>query len=176
MTIKERHMNVTSSPVTPVHPAPYDLAPCDLGSSAAHARGCARAQGTVLLIENDATIAELFVTILRDEGYAMERAATPRTALALLAERGPDAFDLVLSVPFTDPVDAPYAWLDRLKGAVHAPVVICGRCPDVFYADHRSRGYAAFLEEPFDVQRLINLVATLCAPAPQPEQLKLLDV
>ena len=164
-------MNVTSSPVTPVHPAP-----CDLGSSAVHTRGCARAKGTVLLVENDATIAELFVTILRDEGYAVERAATPRTTLVLLAERDPDAFDLVLSVPFTDPVDAPYAWLDRLKGAVHAPVVICGRCPEVFYADHRSRGYAAFLEEPFDVQRLINLVAALCPSVSQPEQLKLLDV
>jgi len=59
---------------------------------------------------------------------------------------------------------------------VHAPVVICGRCPEVFYADHRSRGYAAFLEEPFDVQRLINLVAALCPSVSQPEQLKLLDV
>ncbi len=163
-------MNVTSSPVTPVHPAPYDL-----GSSAVQVRGCARAKGTVLLVENDATIAELFATILRDEGYAVERATTPHTALALLMERGPDAFDIVLSVPFTDPADAPYAWLDRLKGKVAAPVVICARCPDVFYADHRHRGYAAFLEEPFDVQRLIDLVAALCAPASQPEQLKLLD-
>jgi len=158
-------MNVTSSPVTPVRPAPYDL-----GRSVVHARGFARAKGTVLLVENDATIVELFATILWDEGYAMERATTPRTALALLTERGPDAFDLVLSVPFTDPVDAPYAWLDRLKGAASAPVVICARCPDVFYADHRSRGYAAFLEEPFDVQRLIDLVAALCAPAPQPKR------
>ncbi|MCA1599405.1 MAG: response regulator, partial [Chloroflexi bacterium] len=90
-------MNVTSSPVTPTHPAPGDL-----GSSTVHTRGCARAKGTVLLVENDATIAELFVTILRDEGYAVERAATPRTTLALLAEHGPGAFDLVLSVPFTD--------------------------------------------------------------------------
>ncbi len=94
----------------------------------------------------------------------MERASTPHAALALLAKRGSDAFDLVLSVPFTDPVDAPYAWLDRLKRTAHAPVVICGRCPEVFYADHRRRGYAAFLEEPFDVQNLIDLVAALCPP------------
>jgi len=141
-----------------------------------HARGCARAKGIVLLVENDAIIAELFATILRDEGYAVEWAATPRTALTLLTERGSDAFDLVLSVPFTDSLDAPYTWLDHLKGATHAPVAICARCPEVFYADYRSRGYAAFLEEPFDVQRLIDLVAALCAPTPQPEQLKLLDV
>ena len=163
MTIKEKRMTVTSSPVTPVRPAPYDV-----GSSAAYVRGCARAKGAVLLVEGDATIAELFATILRDEGYPVERASTPHTALALLAERGPDAFDLVLSVPFTDPADAPYAWLDRLKGAAHAPVVICARCPGVFYADYRRRGYAAFLEEPFDVQNLIDLVAMLCSPRPNP--------
>jgi DNA-binding NtrC family response regulator len=163
MMVKERHMTITSSPVTPVRPAP-----CGVGSSAVHARGCAKAKGTVLLVESDAIIAELFATILEDEGYAVKRAATPRAALALLTDRGPDAFDLVLSVPFTDSLDAPYAWLDRLKGAAHAPVVICGRCPSVFYADHRRRGYAAFLEEPFDVQNLIDLVAMLCSPRPNP--------
>jgi len=40
--------------------------------------------------------------------------------------------------------------------------VICTRCRPLAYADHRSWGYAAFLEEPFDVEELVDLVAALC--------------
>ena len=74
-------MTVTSSPVAPARPAP-----CNPGRSTAYVRGCARAKGAVLLVEGDATIAELFATILRDEGYPVERASTPHTALALLGD------------------------------------------------------------------------------------------
>lgn len=133
-------------------------------------RRCDRAKGRLLLVEGDAVIAELFVAILEDEGYAVETASTPLTALALLSERdsrGPDAFDLVLSVPFADPLDAPYVCLDHLRQATGAPIVICARCPALFYADHRGRGYAAFLEEPFEVQWLIDLVAALCPLHPR---------
>jgi len=42
------------------------------------------------------------------------------------------------------------------------PIVICARCPALFYPDHYRRGYAAFLEEPFELQQLIDLVAGLC--------------
>jgi len=112
----------------------------------------------VLLVESDVAITDLFVTILEDEGYAVERATTPYGALVALAAR---RFGLVLSAPFTDPLDAPYTWLDCLRGRTAAPVVICARCPALFYTDHREHGYMAFLEEPFDVQDLIDLVAAL---------------
>jgi len=41
-------------------------------------------------------------------------------------------------------------------------VVICARHPAALDADHRGRGYAAYLAEPFEVQTLIDLVAALC--------------
>ncbi len=140
-------------------------APGNRGGAALQARPCGRAKGHVLLIESDAAISDLVATVLEDEGYAVEWATTPRDALAALALRGPAGFDLVLSVPFTDPLHDPYAWLDHLRTRTGRPVVICARCPALFYPDHRRRGYAAFLEEPFELQQLIDLVAALC-PGP----------
>ncbi len=139
--------------------------PRDTGAGVLRPRRCDRATGHVLLVESDAVIADLLETILKDEGYTVERAATPRGALVALALRGPSAFDLVLSIPFADPLNDPYAWLDHLRTRTQIPIVICARCPALFYPDHRERGYAAFLEEPFELQQLIDLVAALC-PGP----------
>ncbi len=124
----------------------------------------ARAKARVLLIEDDDAVATLFVTLLSEEGYAVERVAHQNDALAIFAARGPRAVDLVLTVPFGRPLDAPYAWLDRLKARTRAPIAICARVPAVLYADHRIRGYAAYLEEPFDIRDLLDLVDDLCAP------------
>ena len=126
---------------------------------------CGRAKGRLLIVEEDRYIADLFVTVLEEEGYAVERAGTPLDALDRLSRHrtGTGAYDLVLSAPFADPLAAPYAWLDNLRIAAVAPVVICARCPGVFYVDYRDRGYAAFLEEPFDLETLIGLVSALCS-------------
>ena len=122
------------------------------------------ATGQVLLVEPDAAIADLIVTLLTDEGYAVRHAVTPDAARAFLAGGGLAAYDLVLSVPYADPLRAPYAWLDRLRAWARAPVVICACYPAALYDDHRRRGYAAYLEEPFEVQDLVDLVAGLCPP------------
>jgi DNA-binding NtrC family response regulator len=116
----------------------------------------------ILLIEEDASVANLLTTILEEEGYAVTRAADPDEARTLLSGRGAGAFDLVLSTPFTHAPVASYAWFDELRIHTHAPIVICARCRPLTYADHHRRGYAAFLEEPFDVEELIDLVAVLC--------------
>jgi DNA-binding response OmpR family regulator len=115
----------------------------------------------LLIIEDDDAIAELFVMALREDGYAVERVTSPQEALDLFGARGPDAFDLVLSSPCANPYQAPYAWLDRLRAGTSAAIVICSSYPAALYSDHRMRGYAAFLPEPFDLQTLINLVTAL---------------
>ncbi len=121
-----------------------------------------RAEARILLIEDDAAVANLVATILEAEGYAVTHAATPDETRRLLSGRGPTAFDLVLSTPFTHAPAAPYVWFDELCAYTRAPIVICARCRPLAYADYRRRGYAAFLEEPFDVEDLINVVAAVC--------------
>jgi DNA-binding NtrC family response regulator len=115
----------------------------------------------LLIVEDDDAIAELFVDALDEEGYHVERVPSPQQAIDLLAARGPAAFDVILSSPFTSPRQAPYLWLDRIRAATDAGIVICSGYPATQFGDHRARGYAAFLQEPFDLQTLVNLVASL---------------
>jgi len=124
------------------------------------------AHGAVLIIEPEATIAHLFALILSEEGCAVACAASPDEALALLAARGPAAFRAVLSYDFARSTAAPYAWLDRLRTRTDAPIVICTRDPAVTYADHRARGYAGVLEEPCDLDDVLDAVAYPRATAP----------
>lgn len=119
------------------------------------------AEANLLIIEDDDAIADLFITALQEEGYGVTRVSSPQAALGLFAEKGTDAFTLVLSNPFTNPQHAPYAELDRLRAATTAKIVICSGYAAALYSDYHARGYAAFLQEPFDLQTLINMVASL---------------
>jgi DNA-binding response OmpR family regulator len=125
----------------------------------------------LLIVEPDATIAQLLALAFGEEGHAVEHATSPHDALAILAARGPGAFSAILSAPCA-PLAAPYAWLDRLRAWSRAPVVICTRQPAALYADYRARGYAAVIEEPCDLQEVLDVVSALCggsAPAaPRP--------
>jgi DNA-binding NtrC family response regulator len=118
-------------------------------------------QRTLLIIEPDEAIAHLFAEVL-EEGYAVARASGPRDAVRQLWACGRERFDLVLSAPCTNPYVAPYAWLDHLRTCTTAPIVICSRWPGTAFADHRTRGFAAVLAEPCDLDDLIALVASLC--------------
>lgn len=130
-------------------------------------RPCGRTDARVLVVESDAAIAEMLTIILSDEGYAVEHVWTPWQARDLLMA-GDQVFDVVISAPFSEPLYAPYAWLDRLWACSAAPIIICGRHPAVFYSDHRRRGYAAYIEEPCDMRDLIDAVATVSARPTRP--------
>lgn len=119
------------------------------------------AEANLLIIEDDDAIAELFVTALQEEGYTVTRAAALQEALDLFATQGRDAYNLILSSPLTNPQHAPYAELDRLRAVTSAKIVICSGYPARMFGDHRAHGYAAFLQEPFDLQTLVNMVASL---------------
>jgi DNA-binding response OmpR family regulator len=122
-------------------------------------------QRTLLIVEPDEAIAHLFAEVLEEEGYAVARASGPRVAVRQLSACGRERFDLVLSAPCTNPLVAPYAWLDRLRTRTTAPIVICSRWPGTLYADHGAWGFAAVLAEPCDLDDLIALVASLCTGA-----------
>jgi CheY-like chemotaxis protein len=115
---------------------------------------------TLLLVEPDAAIAQLFALVLSEEGYAVETVPAPHDALAVLAARGPDAFSVVLSAPCAPP-RAPYTWLSRLRAWTRAPIVIRAQNAASCYADYRARGYAAVVEEPCDLQDILDAVTRL---------------
>lgn len=116
----------------------------------------------VLIIESDQAIANLLMEALYDEGYQVTCVPTPREATVLFRARGSAAFDLVLSQPFTNSASEPFERLDGLRAMTTAPIVICSRHDPARFAGYRERGYAGYLAEPFDLQDLIALVASIC--------------
>lgn len=116
----------------------------------------------LLIIEPDASIAQLLVLAFTDEGHAAEAVTSPHDALVLLAARGPGAFDVIMSAPCALP-GKPYAWLNRLRAWTRAPIVICTRHPATHYADHRAHGCAAVVEEPCALQEVLDVVLQLRA-------------
>ena len=125
-------------------------------------------QAAVLVVAQDHAVGQLFTDVLGDKGYTVTCLSTPRDALTLVRAHGPDAFQLILSHPGVQPGQDCYAFLTPLRALTHAPIVICHAGPAWQYADYHTRGFAAFLEEPFDLADLITLVASLCPlPAEQ---------
>jgi len=125
-------------------------------------------QAAVLVVAEDHAIGQLFTDVLGDNGYTATCLSSPRDALTLVRAHGPDAFQLVLSHPGVHPGHDRYAFLTQLRALTHAPIVICAAAPALQYAEYQTRGFAAFLEEPFDLDDLITLVASLCPlPAEQ---------
>ena len=125
-------------------------------------------QAAVLVVAEDHAIGQLFTDVLGDKGYAATCLSSPQEALTLVRTHGPDAFQLILSHPGVQPGHDRYAFLTQLCALTHAPIVICDAAPALQYADYHMRGFAAFLEEPFDLDDLITLVASLCPlPAEQ---------
>lgn len=121
----------------------------------------------VLIVDDDSAIVEVVGEALRGEGFAIEAASCPHEAVALLLARGADAYGLIVTDSFAGPHDDPYGWLDQLRSETMAPILLCTGWPAALYADYRTRGCAAFLEKPFDLDDLTALVAALVLQAPR---------
>lgn len=146
------------------HDPPRDVAVL-FGADARHAMAMTSHDLTgarVLIVESDQTIAHVLMETLYDEGYQVTCVPTLHEASVLFRARGSAAFDLVLSQPFTNSPSEPYGQLDDLRAVTAAPIVICSRHAPARFAGYRERGYAGYLAEPFDLQDLIAMVASIC--------------
>ena len=110
---------------------------------------------TLLVVDDEPTIRELVIEVLRLEGYGAVGAADGRAALAALAALEQNEPDLVLMDVMMPGLDGRGAYLAMRDGPLDAAV-------------------AAFLPKPFDLDPLLGLVARLLAdgsapPPPPPE-------
>lgn len=115
---------------------------------------------TLLVVEDESSIADLLSLALTGEGYRIVVARDGRAARRRLAEGG---YDLVLSdvmMPFLDG--------SALALAMHADPALRGIPLILLSAAHgaaaRAVPHAAFLAKPFDLELLLALVARLLGP------------
>ncbi len=115
---------------------------------------------TLLVVEDEPSIADLLALVLEAEGYRVVLAGDGRAALVRLVE---DAYDLVLS-------DVMLPYLDglALARAMHADPALRAIPLILMSAVHQPldgvAAYAAFLPKPFDLDVLLATVARLLGP------------
>jgi CheY-like chemotaxis protein len=121
----------------------------------------------VLIVEDEFAIADLLETILTDQGYSVVVANNGRQGLDRLAE-GPLP-DLVISdnmMPVLDGIGLIRAMQDS-EAQRNIPYIIMSAMPEATIRG-RFKGYAAFVQKPFQLAALVQLVASVL-DSTQPE-------
>lgn len=118
---------------------------------------------TVLIVDDEATLRELIAEVLGDEGYRSIQADTGRVALDYLREHpdGPCLILLDLMMPETTGIEF---LIERQADPVLAriPVAMMTGNTQLIRAGE-FLGVTTFLEKPFEISDLIELVDRLCS-------------
>ncbi len=118
---------------------------------------------TILVVDDEFGIAELFDAILTDEGHRVLTAANGRQGLDVLADESPDLIFLDFMMPVMDAAGMlrAVALEPRLQAI---PVVLMSSMPEATVAE-RCRGYVAFLRKPFRIAEVVTLSGRLIPAA-----------
>ena len=114
---------------------------------------------TVLVVEDEFGIAELFDAVLTDEGYQVLTAMNGRDGLELLVREQPQLVFCDYMMPVMDGA--------AMLGAMAAnpilrgiPVVMMSSMPEAVVAE-RCSGYVTFMRKPFKLFDLLDVVERL---------------
>jgi CheY-like chemotaxis protein len=112
---------------------------------------------TVLVVDDEFTIADLLETILTDEGYRVLTACNGKQALAKMADAMPDLILLDFMMPILDGAGMLRA-ISATTAYQQIPVIMISSLNEQVIAQ-KCAGYAAFLRKPFRVAAVLNTVA-----------------
>jgi CheY-like chemotaxis protein len=118
----------------------------------------------VLLVEDDAMVAEVTAELLRAHGHEVSHAAHGLAALAELATGDFDVGVLDLDLPGIDGLDL--ARLLRAQGHALPLLALTARADMAAEPEALAAGFDRFLRKPVGGEVLASTLAALCAPAP----------
>jgi DNA-binding response OmpR family regulator len=119
------------------------------------------ARGDILVIENDAAIGDFIAELLRDEGYTVRSTANVERAQAALAVHQPDLIFCDLHLQGTSGID--FIRNVQQRGATNMPIVATTTGVPATRALDLD-GIALCLPKPFDIDDLLNCVASHIRP------------
>jgi CheY-like chemotaxis protein len=114
---------------------------------------------TILVVDDEFGIAELFDAILSDEGHRVLTAPNGKQALNTLNSVRPDLIFLDLMMPVMDGA-ATLRHLKSQPGLRDIPVVLMSSIAEEAVAE-RCSGYVRFLRKPFSIDQVIEAVNEL---------------
>jgi CheY-like chemotaxis protein len=111
---------------------------------------------TVLIVEDEFGIAELFDAMLTDEGYRVLTAMNGKLGLEMLVQERPDMVFLDYMMPVMDG-SGMLAAMKADASLRKIPVVMMSSMPEDAVAE-RCHGYVTFMRKPFKLAELAELV------------------
>jgi len=120
---------------------------------------------TILVVDDEFGIAELFSAILADEGHRVLAATNGKHGLEMLAGERAD----LIYLDHMMPVMSGLAMLGRIAADPtlrHIPVVLMSGMPEPAVIE-RASGCASFLRKPFRVAQIVALTGRLLVRAPR---------
>ena len=119
---------------------------------------------TVLIVEDEAPLADLLAALLSEEGYRVVTARDGREGLARLAAERPDLVLSDIMMPRLDGIGlCQQMQADPAYQAI--PLVFMSAAPRALLADECR--YAAFVAKPFDLDQVLDTVTrVLAGPGP----------
>jgi CheY-like chemotaxis protein len=116
---------------------------------------------TILIVEDEQSIARLLQEILEDQGYSVGLASNGKEALERLADLTPQVVVSDVMMPILGGVGLCHS-LQSNPSYQHIPVILMS----AGHEQHVSNcEYTAFLSKPFQVDDLLNLVERVVAIA-----------
>ena len=116
---------------------------------------------TILVVEDEPTILDLLLDVLREEGYAVRATTDGAAALELLAGAPPDLVLMDVMMPRLDGRSVVRRMRER-PGLRGVPVILMSAAAPV---DPAEAG-VAFLPKPFELDGLLRAVATALLSPP----------
>lgn len=115
----------------------------------------------ILVIDDEPSIRQVVAFALGDEGYDVVDAADGRGALDLIGEAHPDIILLDMKMPGMDGWE--FVRIYRERYGHQAPIVILTAAQNAAQRAAEA-GVESYVAKPFDLDTLIEHVATLAAP------------
>ena len=114
-------------------------------------------RGKILVVDDEEDVRRLLTESLRREGFQVAAAGSGREALALVQEEPPDLIILDLVMPEMDGIET----LRRLRerGVAAKVVVLTAYGTAQQVREAMALGVGEFIGKPFDLDRLIRIVA-----------------
>jgi DNA-binding response OmpR family regulator len=109
----------------------------------------------ILIVEDDSTVAELLVEVLRHEGFTSTVAADGLEGLVRLRGDQPDLAVLDIMMPDINGVRVLEQLLEEGDGALEVPVIVITGSPEGANQSRRLLGDDNVFEKPFDPDDLV---------------------
>ena len=109
---------------------------------------------TVLVVEDDPCLREVYADLLNDEGFHVETAENGQVGITLAEQIPPDVILLDIEMPVMDGVT--FATIYNQMPGNHAPIVVCSSVANpIRLAQIRP---ASVMTKPCDLDQLLNEV------------------